>query len=205
MKCYYMDVRVFEDPERFAAGYRLVSSRRREKIDRSKIPSDKRLLLGAGILETKLPVPMTGEGEPQITYNEHEKPFLPEESHLYYNLSHSGHYTVMAVSSQLCGVDVEKVHVSFRSIAKHFYTETENRAVEDAQSPEDMFLRIWTRKESYLKMTGEGLSRELRSFDVWPDAPEGCRFFEHVLEDYRICVCCPEGESEEPMEQVLFC
>jgi 4'-phosphopantetheinyl transferase len=90
---------------------------------------------------------------------------------LSFNISHSGHIAVLAFTrNRQVGVDVEQVRSDFdtNAIAARFFStvEQEQLASLPAEQRHDAFFRCWTRKEAYIKATGEGLSLPLRQFDV---------------------------------------
>jgi hypothetical protein len=71
------------------------------------------------------------------------------------------------------GVDVELPRPRRTdAIARRFYAPGEIErlfAIEDAAARADAFFRLWTCKEAFLKVTGEGLSRSTRSYEIAPD------------------------------------
>jgi 4'-phosphopantetheinyl transferase len=95
------------------------------------------------------------------------------------SVAHSGNLAVLAVTgSGEVGVDVEDgaARVSPLRIAARRFTAEETAGVASATDEcgqMERFLRIWTRKEAYLKATGAGLTRPLSSVAVsWTDPPE---------------------------------
>ncbi|MGN6712626.1 4'-phosphopantetheinyl transferase family protein [Anaerocolumna jejuensis] len=99
---------------------------------------------------------------------EYGKPYLKNREDVYFNISHSGSWVVCAIGEQPVGVDIEKISKVDLDIAKRFFTTHEyNRIVlcstEDKQSE---FFKLWTLKESYIKMIGKGLSIPLNSFEL---------------------------------------
>ena len=93
-----------------------------------------------------------------------------------FNLSHSGDFALLAVTEEApLGVDIEHKRVISQqgSIARRFFSATEQRVYEAARKPErqEVFFSIWTRKEAVIKALGLGLSMPLDAFDVCsPDA-----------------------------------
>ena len=99
---------------------------------------------------------------------------MPLREQFRFNLSHTNDVACLAVAhgGREIGVDVEAI----RSIDRDFMVRTlnprelasldENCGGADASRG---FLTIWTAKEAYLKATGEGLLRPLKSFDAIPD------------------------------------
>ncbi|HYA80917.1 MAG TPA: 4'-phosphopantetheinyl transferase superfamily protein, partial [Methylocystis sp.] len=90
---------------------------------------------------------------------------------LEFSLSHCEDLVLVAVSRcGAVGVDVERVREisDARSLAARFFTRGENTALAAAPAGErrELFFAIWTRKEAYVKATGEGLSRPLDSFET---------------------------------------
>ncbi len=88
-----------------------------------------------------------------------------------FNVSHSGHIALLAFTrDRQVGVDVEKVRRDFdtNAIAARFFStaEQEQLASLPVEQRHDAFFRCWTRKEAYIKATGEGLSLPLHQFDV---------------------------------------
>jgi 4'-phosphopantetheinyl transferase len=107
--------------------------------------------------------------EVEFRYGPHGKPRLAGAA-LHFNISHSGALAVIALANAEVGVDVELPR-SRRSddIARRFYAPGEVErlfAEEDAARRADQFFRLWTCKEAFLKVTGEGLSRSTRSYEV---------------------------------------
>lgn len=90
---------------------------------------------------------------------------------LNFNLSHSGEIALLAVAVGInLGIDIERIRPDFAGIevAERFFSEGEVRAL--LSTPQNLrtgaFFECWTRKEAYIKAHGEGLSADLRSFDV---------------------------------------
>lgn len=109
-----------------------------------------------------------------FAYSQKEKPSLDPEhasSGVRFNLSHSGGIALFAFArNRDVGVDVEKVRSDFEAeaIANRFFSahERERLAALPEEKKFESFFRCWTRKEAYIKATGDGLSLPLHQFDV---------------------------------------
>jgi 4'-phosphopantetheinyl transferase len=107
-------------------------------------------------------------------YSQRGKPELASDfrdSDLRFNLAHSGEMIGYAfVHRRRIGIDVEKIRLDFpvHEIAARFFSEAERKALSRLPLPQRHagFFRCWTRKEAYLKATGDGLSLPLNDFDV---------------------------------------
>jgi 4'-phosphopantetheinyl transferase len=116
----------------------------------------------------------TDPKELRFSYSKKEKPLLGPEhagSDIKFNISHSGGIALLAFTRRReIGVDVEQLRRDFdvAAIARRFFSEKEQEqlAALAAQENFEGFFRCWTRKEAYVKATGEGLSLPLRQFDV---------------------------------------
>jgi 4'-phosphopantetheinyl transferase len=109
-----------------------------------------------------------------FTYSKTDKPHLSQpyaESGISFNISHSRGVALLAFTLRReIGVDVEQVRSDFEieAIARRFFSQHEQRQLgaEPAEKRFEAFFRCWTRKESYIKATGDGLSLPLDQFDV---------------------------------------
>ena len=104
------------------------------------------------------------------------KPVLANNPELDFNLSHSGNMALFAFARrQELGIDVEQVKPlrDMKQIAQRFFSAAEAAALKKKPPAEQLeaFFRCWTRKEAYLKATGDGLFTALDSFEVTLDAP----------------------------------
>ena len=120
----------------------------------------------------------------RFDYGAKGKPQLPpdldrhREGPLAFNLSDSKDLAVVAVTrGTALGVDVEVLRdmPDALSISKSFFAVAERHvlaAVPEAQRAQTFF-NCWTRKEAYIKATGDGLSAPLDQFTVTlhPDSP----------------------------------
>ncbi len=94
-------------------------------------------------------------------YGEKGKPYFRDLPY-YFSLSHSGDYVFCALSTEEIGADIQQHRRQLkednrRRLAARFFSEEEKRALEIAGEREELFYRLWTRKEAFGKMTGEGV------------------------------------------------
>jgi 4'-phosphopantetheinyl transferase len=109
-----------------------------------------------------------------FVYSSKDKPALGDShaaSGLAFNISHSGGIALIACTrNRQIGVDVEQIRSNSdtAAISKRFFSSSEQRelAALPAEQQQEAFFRVWTRKEAYIKATGEGLSLPLHQFDV---------------------------------------
>ncbi|MCM1190854.1 MAG: 4'-phosphopantetheinyl transferase superfamily protein [Butyrivibrio sp.] len=98
-------------------------------------------------------------------YGETGKPYFVNMP-LYFNLSHSGEYVLCAVSSREVGADIQRIQsVDVMKLAKRFFSEPECRVLERCESvweQQRLFFELWSRKEAYGKLTGEGITAVLK-------------------------------------------
>ena len=105
-----------------------------------------------------------------LQYTSHGKPFI-EQCGIEFNLSHSGDWVLFAFTR--CGeigVDIEHIRPmpDMRDVAKQNFAASEfaRWQATPEQDRKEAFYRCWTRKESFIKAIGEGLSCPLDSFEV---------------------------------------
>ena len=98
---------------------------------------------------------------------EHVKPFLSYRPSLHYNISHSGEYVVCILADQEVGIDVQ-IHrkANFEGMLKRMVPEDEYNEILASADMQERFFEQWVLREAYIKWTGEGLSRDLRTISM---------------------------------------
>lgn len=144
-----------------------LSSTERERADRFHFPEDRRrwIVAHAGMRRILARYLAADAGGLQFDQDANGKPFLIEgggRSGLHFNLSHSRDLAVLAVGAGELGVDVEHGAgiVSVADLLGEVCSEAERLAVLALPEPDRRaaFLRLWTRKEAFLKGLGLGLN-----------------------------------------------
>ena len=156
--------------------YRSASEERRQKADRLARREDVcRCIAAEALLKHTLEAVGT-DPNTTIYTKENGKPYVNVPD-FHYNISHGGDYVVIAYGKTKIGVDVEPIVESDRriSLAKRFFSPLEQAllASSDMANAATRFTILWTRKESYVKYTGVGLSQGLQSFSVDVTLPCG--------------------------------
>ena len=108
--------------------------------------------------------------KPIFEYGEHGKPFIVDRPEIHFNLSHCREAVVCMVSDKPVGIDVESIREFKESLVHYTMNENEIRQIEQAERPEMEFIKLWTQKEAVLKLTGEGISRDMKSVLINPPA-----------------------------------
>ena len=154
----------------------------------------KRFITARGLLRTLLSRYLDMEPHQlQFSYTAHGKPALANtcgNKRLRFNLSHSQDWVVYAfawdVSGYPCkvGIDLEYLRPfpQAEQIAKRFFSAQEYAVLRTLarQQQQKAFILGWTRKEAYLKATGEGLAGSLEQVEVSLSALEPAQLLKIV-------------------------
>lgn len=134
----------------------------------------------------------------RFQYNPYGKPALTAGSNqtgLTFNLAHSHEMLLLAVSRcRSLGIDVEYLRddLPFVQLAKQFFSPQEIAELNaiPAQQQKQAFYTVWTLKEAYIKMRGQGLSMPLDQFSisVTPGKPISLTF--HSSNTLKTIKCC---------------
>ena len=133
---------------------------RARKVERLYNKNDALLSATAGLMMKKV---LRTTEDSIISYGKHHKPCL--EHGPFFNISHSRRYSVIAVSENEVGIDIEMHEGPNEKLMERCFTEDEQ---EFAKKSEENFLRIWTAKEAVLKFLGTGFSYAPKNFSVLP-------------------------------------
>lgn len=94
---------------------------------------------------------------PVFALGEHGKPYLAEHRDIHFSLSHTKNAVLCVLDAQPVGADVEMFRIRGMEQLLKVFSDREQTEIRQAARPEIRFTELWTRKESYLKLTGEGL------------------------------------------------
>jgi 4'-phosphopantetheinyl transferase len=134
-----------------------------------------RFIVGRGVLKRIISTYLAlSPGELRFTYNEYGKPAVSEDQNdraINFNLSHSGELALYAITKRRgVGIDIEYIREDFATleIAEHFFSKDEVRSLKAAPIDQrtKAFFNCWSRKESYIKAIGMGVSFPLDGFTV---------------------------------------
>ena len=183
-----------------------ISAQRRQRALSCRFKPDKMRLVCAGYL---LQLALEDAGIPQqeqvFFENQYGKPMLQGHD-IHFSLSHSGIWAVCAVADHPVGVDVELPRCTM-AVARRYFHPEELSGLDslDRRQQADELNRLWTAKESFLKMLGCGMTVPLNSFVVHLDEPamleqtytqDSYSLHEYRLGLYRVCLCSTSSRPE---------
>lgn len=206
MKLYKININDLDDPQQNKGLLESVGVKRREKILRYYKSEDRKRSLGAGIIIEQI-LKENGLSEDHLKYSENGKPVA---DNLFFNVSHAGDYVVGVSSDCDVGCDIEKIIDAPIEIAEHYFNQSEIKYIKSESDKNKAFFTLWTLKESYMKMTGMGMSLPLDSFEIIKTekefvlgrSQEKHGFFKTIEFDEHIFSVCSEKEN---IEDQYFC
>ena len=176
--------------------YSHMPSERQKKFDRYRFEKEKRLCAVAYVILLYGIYMSCGTMSDvlRFEYNEYGKPYLSNYSNLKFNLSHCSTGVACVVSDSETGIDIQNADEYDKSLLDFVCSKEERQIIENHPSPDNMFTRIWTCKESYLKQIGCGINSNLAQLsfpqvqkDVFSEY--GCFFSLHEHKETVITVC----------------
>lgn len=202
-KVYKMTTDELDNPGIFQNYYQELSEQRRQKTDEFHFQKDRKLSLGAGILMDRgLKEYGLRESKVRVGTGENGKPFLLDYPEIHFNLSHSGNMVLAVFSDTEVGCDIEYMNAVNLKLARRFFCQSEYDSIinqNDGEEQKVLFYRLWTLKESFMKVTGLGMNLPLNEFcfqlgdtvTIQQKVDDGRYYFEeYQFGKYRAAVCC---------------
>lgn len=124
-------------------------------------------------------------GVENLYYDENNKPWA---GNCFVSISHSKNMIAVCKSDKPVGIDIEFIATErdYKKIANRFYKGKELEYFNFSPTAET-FYEIWTKKEAYSKISGQGTVEIFEGFDVFN--LEGYKFQTEFIEDFTLSVC----------------
>lgn len=219
---YFINVDVYNDDILFHKRLSELSSYRREKTLCYRFRKDQNLSIGVGMLVDYC-LQMFGirEKDAKYIFGKNGKPEFEcinadfaRMKNVHFNVSHSGSIAICSWGDIPVGVDIEKVEAGRNeSIPYNMLAREEVQYLYSVQGElkrQDAFYRMWTLKESFVKVLGVGLSLDFDKFVVLPGEKSSViqsvnknkyYFKEYDIPGYKVSVCCPVNDfASTPIE-----
>ena len=148
-----------------------LTAERVERMERLREPIQKERFLLAEYITLELLREEFRETEVRIFGKTGEKPVLCKKDgtpgKMTFSRSYGGNHLALAFGNgEKVGIDCEAFLTPDRRVMEYFFTGTERRFVSESRNPSLLYTLIWTRKESCMKYTGEGLSFPFQNLET---------------------------------------
>lgn len=121
------------------------------------------------------------------------KPYLPD-SHLHFNVSHSGDWAVIGIAGRPIGIDIEQICPikELDSLVAECFSQAERKQLDAAKDQDKLkgFYRFWCRKEAYLKAIGRGFAHGSMACLPVPIAGSSACFTSDDVPEVRRWIVC---------------
>lgn len=220
VKLYVADISSLPDPLSVPEVLQTLPLERQKRIHNMKQEKSRKQSMGVGLLLQKV-LALYHMQDSDVFVDEHGK---PKVEGLEFSLSHSGNLVLCAVSEEPVGCDIERLREAPKGVAERYFSDAEQAYLSrfSADEYDRKFFRIWTMKESYVKMTGEGLRVPFEAYEVavnkcasgWYEdcaqvlrngETQGCYLSSVELNGHIISICAEESAHLEVVwENLLF-
>lgn len=139
---------------------------RRAKVLHQRREIDRKLSVASYLLLIHALHKKFSLSSPTIAYTDKGKPYLLDYPDIHFNISHCPLGCVCAVSDKPVGVDIQDMRPFSQDIANRCCSTEELLRLRQSADPAACFTQMWAMKESYLKMTGEGIAQSLPTIDT---------------------------------------
>ncbi|MFM1800735.1 MAG: hypothetical protein RJA81_87 [Planctomycetota bacterium] len=172
--CWYCDPMQMTDPVADHVFGHYLSESERQKNQRYRNVRDKKLHLTARFMTRQLLSRVYPEIQPsewKFESDSHGKPFIQNvlTSPLHFNITHTQGLVAVVISRRgPVGIDAESIDrpIDHLGLASRFFSKREFDTLESVSETDraELFYRIWTLKEAYVKAIGKGLAYGLDTF-----------------------------------------
>lgn len=211
---YLIHTGFLREQEVFERKLRMVSAERKKRVEACRAMEDKLRSLAGGLLLEEL-LRQNFYSPQKLVRDDNGKLRIAEEEDFFFNLSHSGDYAACVISTHPVGVDIQQYRPVKHGVAKRFFQPQEARHIEKNRGDdENLFFRYWTGKESYSKLTGEGLAQSFNSLAVNLEKgivedkrrPETISFLKEYfcLPDYAITVASHKNDFFRFVKKIIY-
>lgn len=167
-----MKISLFEHPERISKEeletelLPCLPDWRREQAMRFKFLSGQVLCAKSFLMLDELLRNWYGYDDKEFVFDilEHGKPVLHGHPEIHFSLSHCKEGILCVVDDAgPIGCDIESLSHKYNdALLRHVCNDGEVQELLQSDDPQVAFIQLWTKKEAYLKYTGEGISNDLR-------------------------------------------
>jgi len=150
----------------------------------------------------------------QITYGENGKPTSVLHPTFCFSLSHSGEYVACGVDRCQLGVDLQWMKPWNINVTKRFFAAEEYERlckISNEEEQKKQFYQMWTAKESYVKLTGDGIGKGINQYITDENYQLICdeakrrlavmKIYEDI-EEYMLCCCTKDGELCQEVQMI---
>ena len=188
--------------------YRFLGKERIEKVERLKRIVNKKQSIACGMLINDIVLNKAAGGrDAEYSVDEYGKPHVicNGEDEIYFNVSHSGSYAILAIGKNDIGIDIQDISKTNLVIVDRCFSENEKKRLLCAKSSrlDAVYTSVWSGKESYVKALGIGIRTDLSKVDLQSvECDENEEYnIELVslpdMDEYAISVCHTQDDEIE--------
>lgn len=112
----------------------------------------------------------------------------PMADNCFVSISHSGDMVAVCRSDQPIGIDIELINEkrNLEKLSNRVFCGKELEIFKNNPTPEQ-FYEIWTRKEAYSKIEGQGVNEIMKGFDIFD--LQDYDFHTEIINNYVLSIC----------------
>lgn len=124
-------------------------------------------------------------GVQNLHYEENGKPIA---DNCFVSISHSGDMVAVCTSDKPIGIDIEFIDEkrNLEKLSNRVFCGKELDAFKNNPTPE-LFYEIWTQKEAYSKIEGQGVNEIMKGFDIFD--LKDYEFQTEIINNYILSTC----------------
>jgi 4'-phosphopantetheinyl transferase len=144
----------------------------------------------------------------KLEYTIKGKPYI-SGANKKFNISHSSNLVVCAFSNSKIGIDIEKIRDVNIGNFRSYFSDDEYTDIENSSVINKLFFQYWTKKESFAKAIGEGLTISFANviFNENRINYNHQNWFNHELsikDDFIANICVEQQYSKIEIEEIIF-
>ena len=112
----------------------------------------------------------------------------PMADNCFVSISHSGDMVAVCRSNKPIGIDIELIDEkrNLEKLSNRVFCGKELETFKNNPTPEQ-FYEIWTRKEAYSKIDGQGVNEIMKGFDIFN--LQDYEFHTEIVNNYALSIC----------------
>ena len=112
----------------------------------------------------------------------------PMANNCFVSISHSGDMVAVCTSDNPIGIDIELINGkrNLEKLSKRVFCGKELETFKNNPTPKQ-FYEIWTQKEAYSKIDGQGVNEIMKGFDIFD--LQDYEFHTEIVNNYALSIC----------------